>query len=200
MASKAKEKNLKSFEIVTLAVYLLGGESKLVDTEDVAVKANELAPGLFTWRKYKDQISFDHVRRQLADARAKENVAYLVGSVPRGWQLTPKGLDFARSLSDSFGEHSRRTSRIDSKEQMRLRLERERMRSSKAYAKYNSGAASDISIVDANAFFRIDEYVPSQIREGKLLRIQNNFADDSEFAELIRLLLLKIREGESNAV
>jgi len=44
-------KGLSNHEIVTLAVFLLNGHSHSVDTEDVAVKANELAPGRFTmWR------------------------------------------------------------------------------------------------------------------------------------------------------
>lgn len=48
-------KTLSNNEIVTLAVFLLGGDSHCVDTEDVAVKVNEIAPGRFTWRKYPDQ-------------------------------------------------------------------------------------------------------------------------------------------------
>lgn len=47
--------SLPNHEIVTLAVYLLGGERQRVDTEDIAVKANELASGRFTWRKYPDR-------------------------------------------------------------------------------------------------------------------------------------------------
>ncbi len=39
---------LANHEIVTLAVYLLGGETQRADTEDIAVKANELVPGRFT--------------------------------------------------------------------------------------------------------------------------------------------------------
>jgi hypothetical protein len=52
-----KAKTLSNHEIVTLAVYLLGGDSKRIDTEDVAVKSNELAPGRFTWRKYADHFA-----------------------------------------------------------------------------------------------------------------------------------------------
>ncbi|MFZ0829061.1 MAG: hypothetical protein WAO02_16730 [Verrucomicrobiia bacterium] len=52
-----KAKALSNHEIVTLAVYLLGGDSKRIDTEDIAVKANELAPGRFNWRKYRDQTA-----------------------------------------------------------------------------------------------------------------------------------------------
>ena len=43
-----KAKALSNHEIVTLAAYLLGGDSKRIDTEDVAVKTNEIAPGRFT--------------------------------------------------------------------------------------------------------------------------------------------------------
>jgi hypothetical protein len=50
-----QSKALANHEIVTLAVYLLGGEAQRVDTEDIAIRANELAPGRFTWRKYRDQ-------------------------------------------------------------------------------------------------------------------------------------------------
>ena len=40
-------KRLNNQEIVTLSVFLLGGDTALIDTEDIAVKANELAPGRF---------------------------------------------------------------------------------------------------------------------------------------------------------
>jgi hypothetical protein len=45
-----EQKGLSNHEIVTLAVYLLGGDTQHVDTEDIAVKANEIAPRRFTWR------------------------------------------------------------------------------------------------------------------------------------------------------
>ena len=59
------QKALANHEVVTLAAYLLGGDTQKVDTEDIAVKANELAPGRFTWRKYHDQINIDTVRKRL---------------------------------------------------------------------------------------------------------------------------------------
>ena len=39
---------LANHEIVTLALYLLGGEARKVDTEDVAKKSNEWATNGFT--------------------------------------------------------------------------------------------------------------------------------------------------------
>jgi hypothetical protein len=53
-------------ELVVLATYLAGGAKAVSDTEDIAVKANELAPGRFTWRKYADQINIDTVRKRLS--------------------------------------------------------------------------------------------------------------------------------------
>lgn len=94
-ATAKTQKGLSNHEIVTLAVYLLGGDTRYVDTEDAAVKANELAPGRFTWRKYRDQINIDTVRKRLWDAATAEKGAYLAGSEKKGWMLTSAGLKFA---------------------------------------------------------------------------------------------------------
>lgn len=183
-----RKKQLKSFEIVSIAVFLLGGDSRFIDTEDVAVKANGLAPGLFTWKKYKDQISFDHIRRKLTEATLSKGGRYLVGSVRRGWQLTPEGMEFARKEVSRFDQNEMKGVRLDGKDQMRLRLEKERLRLSRAFGKFCSGRMADITADDARSFFRVDEYVPIQIREGKILRIENNFSEDPEFSDLIRYL------------
>src|SRR4051794_12358128 len=88
-------RELANHEVVTLAVYLLGGDRGAVGTEDVAKKANELAPGRFTWRKYKDQINLEVVRVYLSDAKKKAKGAYLIGSGNTGWSLSEAGLRFA---------------------------------------------------------------------------------------------------------
>jgi hypothetical protein len=52
-------KTVSQVEVVTLAVYVLGGESAQLDTEDIAIKANEFAPGRFASRKYPTQINLE---------------------------------------------------------------------------------------------------------------------------------------------
>lgn len=193
-----KSEEFKTCEIVTLAVYLLGGESKFVDTEDVAVKANEIAPGLFTWKKYKDQISFDHVRRQLCEARLSQNGDLLIGSVKHGWQLTKKGQTYAKKEVERLVSSSMRTARLDNKEQMRLRMEKERLRSTNAYSKFYSHELDGVTTAEAFAFFRIDEYVPAHVQESKILRIVNNFSLDTEFSELVTAMEKIVREVETN--
>ena len=59
---------LSNHQIVVIAAYLVAGDSKRADTEDIAVKANQIAPGRFSWRKYPRQINIDTVRKRLWDA------------------------------------------------------------------------------------------------------------------------------------
>jgi hypothetical protein len=98
-AKKQGAKELANYELVVLAAFRAGAQTKLVDTEDIAVKANNLAPGRFCWRKYKDQINIDTVRKRLWDATKAEKGGYLIGSEKTGWRLTKAGFDFARRQS-----------------------------------------------------------------------------------------------------
>jgi len=93
---KILTRQLTQREIVTLAVYLLGGDQHAVDTEDAAIKTHELAPGRFAWRKYPEQINLELVRVYLSDAKKPEKGDLLVGSGRTGWSLTKAGLNWAR--------------------------------------------------------------------------------------------------------
>src|SRR3979409_1107010 len=95
----ASRNPLTNHELVVLAAYLAGAQSSSADTEDIAIKANDLAPGRFSWRKYKDQINIDTVRKRLWDATKPEKGGYLIGSEKVGWRLTKAGFDFAESTA-----------------------------------------------------------------------------------------------------
>lgn len=84
-------KPFSNIKIVTLAVYLLAGESSYVDTEDIAIKSNEFAPGRFAWRKYPEQINIENVRRHLPFAKDTK-MDFFLGSHREGWLLSKKGL------------------------------------------------------------------------------------------------------------
>src|SRR2546423_1359275 len=43
-------------EAVTLALYALGGADASFETEDVAIRVAEIAPGMFAWQKYPERI------------------------------------------------------------------------------------------------------------------------------------------------
>jgi len=101
--------DLVNHELVVLAAFLAGAQTEPADTEDIAIQANILAPGRFSWRKYKDQINIDTVRKRLWDATKNDKGAYLIGSEKTGWRLTKAGFDFAhRQMSKNALPESRK--------------------------------------------------------------------------------------------
>ncbi|RYD85439.1 MAG: hypothetical protein EOP84_02470, partial [Verrucomicrobiaceae bacterium] len=92
--SDGERDQLVQHELVALAAYLAGADRKTVDTEDIAVKANEIAPGRFSWRKYKDQIDLDLIYKHLWDLTKEDKGAMVTGSKKAGWLLTPAGAAF----------------------------------------------------------------------------------------------------------
>ena len=97
---------LPNRELVVYALFLLGGDTNRVHTEDVALKCFELCPQSFSWVKHAEYPDKDIVRVALTDAR-KEHYGALVegragqrhgltaktkrGPVPDGWILTATG-------------------------------------------------------------------------------------------------------------
>lgn len=177
-------------EAATLALFICGGERESVHTEDVAIKAAELAPGMFAWEKRTDWIDKELVRVALSDARLKKH--YALGSHQQGWMLTPDGLDWARRqpLPERDGAA---VSRRRGKEEIQLGRERERMLGSVAFEKYVNGQEGAISADDADAFFRLNVYARGQARERKIVRLENEFREDSELGPLITKLAVKAR-------
>ena len=44
---------IRNDQVALAALLVLGGDRTPVDTEDVAIEADRLAPGRFRWRKFK---------------------------------------------------------------------------------------------------------------------------------------------------
>jgi hypothetical protein len=182
-----------------LAVYLLGGEREPIDTEDVAKRASELAPGRFTWRKYKDQINLEVVRVYLSDAKKKAKGAYLIGSGNSGWTLSEAGLAFARAnvgALDALQDSSPR--KAVGQDRMRLQRERARLMSTDAYAKVVTGHTDDLTRRDAESFFRIDSYVRGDARRRRVATIANAHGDDPELERVIKVLTDLLKEEDTN--
>jgi hypothetical protein len=181
-----KDVRLSNLQIVTLAVLLAGGDSAPVDTEDVAIKASGMAPGRFTWRKYKDQINIDIVRKRLWDARRPDKNGWLMGSEREGWTLTQKGLDFARGAAARLGNVVVASERMTLKERQWLNSERRRLIGSEASEVYRKEGPEGITRRQAEAFFRLDDYVLGSLRERKIVRLLKAFPDDPELGDVVR--------------
>lgn len=189
------ERPLANHQIVTLAVYLLGGETVYVDTEDVAVKADEIAPGRFAWRKYANQISIDAIRKRLSDAKKPEKGGYLLGSFKNGWLLTENGLKFAKGKVKDLDEMNLSRKPLGQQVRQWRRNERVRLLASDAFQKLKIGKSDMITRQEAETFFRVDDYVVGKARERKMVRILNTFGDDPVLGKVVKILADKVRGG-----
>lgn len=178
--------SFSNYEIVTLAVYLLGGDLKYVDTEDVAVKTNRIAPGRFVWHKYPDQINIENVRTSLSDAKKPKNGKYLVGTGKDGWCLTKKGLEFAQQRVTELEQVDLSRDRLTQEERRWYQFEYARMLSSTAFLKFKAGKEHDITKREVESFFRVDDYIVGEARQQKIERILNIFGDDPELGEVVQ--------------
>lgn len=188
-------KTLANHEIVVLAAYLVGAESSPADTEDIAIKANDLAPGRFGWRKYKEQINIDAVRKRLWDATKPEKGAYLIGSEKTGWRLTKAGFDFANRRIGAG--NMTQLNRVPASQAERAAQTREikRMMNEDAFQKMRLGQTASITKSEAERFFRIDDYVTGKARTAKIERFRIIAADDSELAQAIDVLSRLVKEN-----
>jgi hypothetical protein len=177
-----------ALETVVLSVHALGGTSRSVDTEDVAIKANEIAPGMFAWRKYPKQINLELVRVALSDAKKPKYGTLVMGSGREGWRLTSAGLDWVASRGSALEtgkaawDVSRRTAgSIDTVHRDR---ELARIRTSKAWEQWRGGGQIELS--EARWLFRVDSFTSSSQLERKIVRLQALSADDEDLRRFLQ--------------
>ncbi len=168
---------------MTLALSLAGGAERPIDTEDVAMKAHELAPTRFAWRKYPQQINLELVRVYLSDAKNPKKGGYVDGSGRTGWTLTPRGAKWAHAQRGKLGQveldRRRDQARGGSPTEQRWRRERERVISSDAWSRWQRGERSFV-LREAEALFRIDSYAVGRLRLLKTQRLLALFESDDE--------------------
>jgi hypothetical protein len=194
MPEKKLTKKPSQAEVVTLAVFRLGGAQRAIDTEDVAVEAHKLAPGRFAWRKYPDQINLELIRVYLSDAKMKHG--FLLGAGKTGWRLTQAGLGWAEeaqgSAKDGGFARTRAQSRGGGIDEQRYHRERTRITGTEAWRLWSSGARN-IPPSEAKAVFRIDSYARGDLLEAKLTRVRAMFNGDEEISSFIDHLVKQLK-------
>lgn len=186
---------LANHQLVVVAAYLVGAQSTSADTEDIAVKVNELAPGRFSWRKYKDQINIDTVRKRLWDATKPEKGSLLIGTEKVGWRLTKAGFDFARKHIRSGPLVQPMKARASQAERTAKSREIKRMLGEGAFQKIKEGREAEITRSDAERFFRLDDYVTGKARIAKIERFRIIASANTELLSAIEILSTKVKEG-----
>jgi hypothetical protein len=185
---------LSNHEIVVIAAFLAGAQSASADTEDIAVKASDLAPGRFTWRIYKDQINIDAVRKRLWDATKIEKGAYLIGSERTGWRLTKAGFDFARKHTRQSVLAQPKRTRSSQVERSAQTRELKRMMAADVFTKIQNEGASAATKSDAERFFRIDDYVTGKARAAKIERFRIMALGKKGLLDVIDILAALVKE------
>jgi len=175
-------------EVVTIALFLLGGDKSAIDTEDVAKKAHDLAPGRFAWKKYPDQINLEMVRVSLSDAKKEAYGGWVDGSGKTGWTMTEAGRRWAAKesaslLGDPLGK-DRAEGRGGGVDERRWRAERTRIMGLEAWLDWL--ATGRISEASAAIVFRVDAYTVGRIRSRKIARLAGLFDEDAKLRPFIR--------------
>ena len=187
VGKKDLTKDVKQVDIVVLSVFLLGGDTKSIDTEDVAMKCHRLNPKMFSWRKYPEQINLELVRVALSDAKKPQNGALLQGSGKEGWRLKSRGLSWIQTSGKTmlegpinWQEERRQAGSVDTR---RIDRERQRIKSSKAWKSWIE--TGSVLLMDAQELFRIDGYSSDNMAETKIVRMQSIFSEDAPIAQFL---------------
>ncbi len=180
-------------EVVTLALYLLGGDSRPIDTEDVAIKANELAPGRFAWVKYPEQINIHTIKTHLWDSKSVRRGSLVAGSEKEGWTLTQDGVALARARARQMQDRSLAKRQVSHQDKKWIRTERQRLLASEAFRTYHAEGLDAVSTPQTEAFFRINDYVIGDARQRKVNRIVTAFGEDRELGRAVRALAERVQ-------
>jgi hypothetical protein len=193
MGSARTANDLALHEIVTLATYFAGGDRKHVDTEDVAIKAEEIAPGRFSWRKYKNRIDLELIYKHLWDLTKPDKGGYVTGSKNDGWLMTLAGAAFAEQAVGRLKNLQPAREKRPKREENWMKRERARMQGEAAYAKIREGRESELTRAEAEKFLRLDDYVLGAARARKIQQAEIDFRDDPELGPIVRKVAAVIR-------
>lgn len=190
--------------IVAFAVLQCGGDSEFVDTEDVAVAANKLAPGRFAWRKYPDQINLELIRVFLSDAKKPTKGGLLLGTGAKGWRLSASGLAWVRENAAQFESAfsakllASGPKRTQSVTNTRIERERERICATSAWKRWSGDASTELTLREVSEVFRIDSYASANLIDIQIGRLQQMFAEDEVLSHFITHAQTALKAAHGN--
>lgn len=178
---------IKNIELVTLALYQGGGASKPIDTEDIAVIADNLDNQRFKWKKkeYKNYIDRGLVFDNLKAAQARKKGAFLKGNDNKGWILTALGLEFCKNSKNKFNKSIIRKQRLTKAEKNFLLREQNRILTSSAFKKFYDGRKNEITDTEIKFLFKVDDYTSKTDVQKRINSMLDNFKNIESVFNLI---------------
>lgn len=131
------------------------------------MRAAEVAPMAFRWKKYPDQVNLEAVRLSL---KSSKDHALVSGGIRDGWQLTLEGLKACEPFRDD----------------PIVKEEARRIRNSEAFAAWQNGG-----VVTRNALLevlRINDYFPEPRRRQRVVAFLNATGKDPDLETFARAL------------
>lgn len=180
-------KKIKNIELVTIALYQIGGATKSKDTEDIAIQVDKIDPERFKWKnkKYKKFIDKSLVLESLKAAKNRAIGALLNGNDDKGWILTSDGLKFSKHSKNLFSGLVIRKKRLTKIEKNYLLREEYRIVNSEAYLKFTSDRKKEISQIDLKKLFKIDDYTTKKDLDKRIVKLLDNFPENHGVHKII---------------
>ena len=176
---------LSNQEIVTIALYNLGGGIGSFDIESIAKEADKIAPGRFRWKTDPNMISDSNTWDALSNARKKKYILQQAKEKNTdSYLLTEDGVEFARSNIKKVKEFDQGKARIPISKELydntKLRLI-----SSSAFKKAKEDKLEQLSQREYNDFFIINDYMKNIKKNEKIQKLKNLFISDKELKTII---------------
>jgi hypothetical protein len=179
-----KKNLLPNLDIVTIALYILGNGTKSFDKEEIATKADEIAPIRFRWKTNPNMISDGLVWDALSNARKK---GYVLENTTK-YLLTEQGIKFAQNNINKIKNYDQTRTRFNKKDREVYENTKDRILSSSLYLKATENKLSEVETNEFYNFFRINEYMDKkQVRE-KIYKLKNMFVNDKNLKNNISLI------------
>jgi hypothetical protein len=169
---------------------LLGGGDHALDIEDIAMKCEELSPGTFAWRKYKNQINLELVGFAVRDAKKPKYGGFVSGSHAKGWRLTANGVALASKLLANLNPKDKlkvQPTKHRNLDENRNSRELIRVRESSAFNEWQN--SNDASKPALTQLLRINSYASQDSIEVKISRLAKIIGIDSEVDTFINFII-----------
>lgn len=180
--SKSKNTSVQGYskaDIVTIAVFQLGGIMHYIHTEDIAIKAAELSPRSFSWEKYPERVNLEVVRLALKYELSSKS-SRIAGGIRNGWMLKPRGVDWCVNSKNFV---------VSETNKALINKEIVQAQASSAYYKIMNGKITDISDVDIKSLMRINEYFSTRDIKERVLALTNIAVIDPNLSQVLDCLI-----------
>jgi hypothetical protein len=161
-----------------LALYDLGGSQHAIDTEDIAMRAAQVAPKAFRWKRYPEQVNLEAVRLALKDNKRLVPPT-ISGGVRDGWQLTQEGV---KACLKFRGEPAT------------LKTEARKIRRSRVFSAWQKDGEGAITRADLIDILRVNDYFPESKRRQRVVAFVNSTSGDPELESFVEVLKRKYPE------